>query len=93
MALDMEAGVAADEAKRQMQVKLAGMPPPPPKDPVATAAAQAAIQDGARAINDLITIAEGPDPEPGVNITPKVTAAAKVAQTAVDAAKLQAGGK
>lgn len=93
MSIEMEVQEGMAEAQRGMKVKMAGMPPPPPKDPLQQAAAQEAIKDGARAVTDLISIAEGPDPAQGVNITPKVTAAAKVAQIAIDAQRLQAGGK
>ena len=57
------------------------------------AAADEALKDGAHAIDRLMAIADGPPPPPGVNLTPLVTAAGKIVQTAVDTARLQAGGK
>lgn len=93
LAIAMETAEASDEQGRQLKVKMAGMPPPKQPDPLQVAAAQEAVKDGAHAIDRLMAIADGPPPPPGVNITPLVSAASKVATTAVDTARLQAGGK
>jgi hypothetical protein len=90
---DMETSEAAEEQQRKLKVQMAGMPPKPPPDPLQQAAAQEAIKDGAHAIDRLQQISDGPPPPPGVNMTPLVTAASKIAQVAVDTARLQAGGK
>ena len=93
MAKNMETAEASEEQQRQLAVKMAGMPPPKPPNPLEQAAAEMAVKDGAEAVNRLMAIAEGPPPPPGVNMTPQVSAAGKVAQIAVDTARLQQGGQ
>ena len=77
MAVQMEAGEAAAEAKRAMQVKMAGAPPPPPPDPTMEAAKKLLLQDAADEVSNLQRISHLPP----------------LGQNGSEAAQVSAGGK
>lgn len=87
MLIAQETQTAAEEAQRTMQVKMAGMPPPPQQDPNEKAALDMITQDGARAVQRLQQLSEMPPQPPGVNVTPQVTASYDIVRSALDAQK------
>jgi hypothetical protein len=93
MLIEMEAGVAAEEAQRQLKVKMAGSPPPPAPDPQEEAAKKLLMQDGAEAVQRMQQLSEMPPQPPGVNVTPQVTATGKIIDAALKLAQAQAKGQ
>ena len=92
-AVAMEAQEAGEEARRQQQVRAAGMPPPPQPDPQEQQVLQLLTADGAQAVQRLQELSEMPPQPPGVNITPQVTASYDIAKAALDAQKAAKAGK
>jgi len=77
MALQLEAGEAAQEAQRAMKVKMAGAPPPPPPDPMMEQAKALLLRDAADEVQNLQRISHLPP----------------LGQNGSEAAQVSAGGK
>ena len=78
MAIQMEAGEAAAEAKRQMAVKAAGMPPAPPPDPQQQQAEALLLQDAADEVQNLQRISHLPPLGKNQSEAAQVSAGAKI---------------
>lgn len=87
MLVELEAQVAAEEAQRQMKVKMAGMPPPPAPDPQEQAAKALLLQDAADEVSNLQRISHLPPLGKSQSEGAQVSAGAKILDLA---SKLQA---
>jgi len=83
MAMDMEAGVAAEEQQRQLHVKMAGMPPPKQPSPQEQQVAALLTQDGARAVQRLQELSEMPPLGKNGSIAAQVSAAKEIEEAAL----------
>jgi hypothetical protein len=94
MLVDLEAQVAAEQAKRQMMVQAAGVPPKQDStDPEMKAEMQELMQQAGPAIMRLAQIMSMDPVLTKGTASAQVSAAKEIVDTTVDAARLMAGGK
>ena len=89
MAIEMEAGVAAEEAQRGMKVKAAGMPPPAPPDPMMEQAKGLLLKDAADEVENLQRISHLPPLGQNGSEAAQVSAGGKILDMASKLAKIE----